>query len=88
MTRAIDFDLPASAQHDVDLLLTIDVMVVAWMMGRIRWQLDHLHPKCLDSERGARTFERPEDHRRDVVDAEDAVIAHPDEAGDKWSFGR
>jgi len=88
MTRAIDLDLAASAQHDIDLLLTIDVMVVTWMMGRIRRQLDHLHHKRLDFKRGAGTSERPEDHRRDIVDAEDAVVAHPDEARDKWSSGR
>jgi len=88
MTRAIDLDLPASAQHDVDLLLTINVMVVACVMGRIRWQVDHLHPKRLDPKRGAGTFEPPENDRRDVVDAEDSVIGHSDEAGDKLSFGR
>ena len=37
MTRSsILISLPASVEHDVDLLLAIDVMVVAWMMGEIR----------------------------------------------------
>ena len=58
MTLALDLDLTATAQRDVQLLLAILPMIVLRVLMGLGRHVDHLHAERGDAELRARPLER------------------------------
>ena len=74
---ALDLDLGAAAQREIDLFLPVlGVIVLGVLVTHVGREIDHLHTERLDAELGTRALEGAAVDRLHVFDSPHGVVRH------------